>query len=362
MLLNQLYHTNLICSIFLYKYMNKYVRIYTQRRDNMFEKWYESSKTLLNLYKKLALLRIDGKENTDEFNLILSLLESSIKFEKDKIEKIDFNDETLCELYEMILKAINVDNPLTVMEMLSNNNALIYARMYNIAEAIDYNPNNLRADDMPKDTLVELIASLYIEQDEKDSRFSHYFQSYVGFNIIYIINLAIESTKDNKVREFLIKLLYSSIYVNPIYEEYFKKSMVVSKPINISIYLFELISNSYSKEEIMDDIMYNLVDFTIDEIEMELNKKDTDLIDETNHFEYIKNLTSIMGKLISLMDTSVVDQVETKIKEIIDNKGRSDNLRIVNEVMYMLSKSRSIIAKYNKERELKYGKTTEETN
>ena len=52
----------------------------------MFANWYESAKSLLNLYRKLAELKIEGKDNTEEYYLILSLLENAIRYENKKIE------------------------------------------------------------------------------------------------------------------------------------------------------------------------------------------------------------------------------------------------------------------------------------
>lgn len=328
----------------------------------MFDKWYESAKTLLNLYKKLTELKIEGKDKTEEYSVVVSLLESAIRFENDKIEKIDFNDENLGDLYELILEHINVDKPLTINDTLTNDDILIYTRMHNIAEDIDYNKRDSKAKDIPKNNLNEIIASLIIETDERETKFSHAFQSYAGFNIIYIINQAIKSTKNQDTREFLIRLLFSSIYVNPIYEEFFKKSKSISQPINISLYLSVLIEDDYSKDNLMEDIMYNIIDYTIKEIEIEINKKDIDLLDKNEYYEYIKNLTNIIGKLISLLDTSIVDTVEERIKNVINSKERTDNIRIVNEIMYMFDSARSIIKKCAKERKLKYGKTTKETN
>lgn len=328
----------------------------------MFDKWYESAKSLLNLYKKLTELKIEGRENTEEYNLILSLLESAIKFENEKIEKINFTDENLCDLYELILEHISGDNPLTISDMLTDDDALIYARIHNIAEDIDYNRRESKTENIPCNSIYESIASLIVEQDEKDTKFIHAFQCYTGFNIIYIINLAISYIKDKETKKFLTKLLFASIYVNPTYEEYFKNAMTISKPINISLYLSHLINEKYSKEELMHDIMYNLVDFTTHEIEMEINKKDSDLLDKNEYFEYVKNLTNVMGKLISMLDTSIIDTVEEKIKKIIESKTRDDNIRIVNEIVYMFDVARNIIKKCAKERELIYGKITEETN
>lgn len=325
----------------------------------MFANWYESAKSLLNLYRKLAELKIEGKDNTEEYYLILSLLENAIRYENAKIEKINFNDETLLKLYELILEHISIDNPININRLLTEDDSLIYIRMHNIGEDIDYNKRDY---DYPDGNFLENLFSLVLKQDEIDTKFNHAFQSYVGFNIIYVINKAINYIKDNETRDFLIKLLFSSIYINPTYEEFFKRTMDISMPINISIYLSSLISEDYSHKQLMDDIMYNLVEFTVDEIETELNKRDVDLLDKNNYFEYVKNLTNIMGKLISLLDVSIVDKVEEKIKDIIEKKTRNDNVRIRNEIISMFDGARKIIKNCHRERELRYGKITEETN
>ncbi len=328
----------------------------------MFEEWFEAAKGLLNIYKNLAKLKMEGKENTDEYNLLLSLLEDASKAEKGKIDKIKFDTNTKINIYNSISSHIKNNGDLDNCDLLTKNDAIVCARIFNITEALDFIPIISQELSSSNDSLADSIAALMLREKQKAVRFDHFFQTYVSFNFIYIINLAIDNTDDKNIKDYLIKLLFSSIYINPTYENYFKKANAIFKPINISEYLNEVVDKDYKKEEVMQEILYNLIDISIEELEAELNKKDEDLNDSLNCYIHIKNLSHVFGKLISLMDESIVNKVEEKIKDIISQKETDANERIVNDVLKMFEYAKVIISKYNNKKERKYGKISKETN
>lgn len=328
----------------------------------MLKECFESSKALYRMYKVLANHTINRTQNSEEYKLVLSLLEDAIKFEQQKIDALTFTPETIRVFYNEIesycYQNSNIKDESDTYQRVQDEAGIIAARMDNIIN--DINVEISRTEKPTGNNFFEMLPQMIAYNDYINKKINTFYLKYQPINEIYVLSIAHENALDNETREFLIHLMYILIFTTPSYEEIFKTSKTIRKPISLSDYIFEL--EFYDKEKGTTTIEYLLIE-KIKRIEEEIIKlKDIDLSIKKTYFNYVKDMIEYLSCLICFKDLEQIDMLKEEFDESIVEVDSTERIRILNDVNYLFEAAKRIMENKNKEKSLNYGSSNKETN
>lgn len=327
----------------------------------MLKEWLESAKAIYQMYRIIANHKINKTDDSEEYNLVLSLLEDGVKFERQKIDALSFTPETIDKMYEEISSYCDLSTKTINPNIYFDDEEYIsISRIYNIVESIDAEISKVEYPTNTNNSIEMLIEQLSLFEDYKGKKFEEFYMSHIAINYIYVLSLAEASSLNDKTRSFIIRLMYYSIFLVPSYEKNFIFTKRIAEPISMADYGKYLdCLNEVEKESYIEDFIIELTYQSMDKI-LELN--DYDLTDEETYFIYVKDMIENLARLISLKDPEEVDNIAKHYEKHLNEKNTTNRIRIANEIEHMLNAAKKIIENKNKAKRLGYGITNKETD
>ena len=271
------------------------------------EKWITASNTVSDMYLKLIAHEQDNNLD-EEYEAIKSLLPKAIEFEKKALDEIGITRSNSIEIHKMV--AIDHQYELDVeQDIIGDFSEVRKNRLFcdYALNNVDFNINPELAEIFPDlfDSLKNIIDNIFLNREYESITASR-----VKLNQIYVIDKLIQTTEEEKVRNYLIYLKYFLIAVNPMCESaWLGYRQRILPPTNILVnfppisQFDDLSVTTHLRKDIIGEITHCI------KILADLNNFDMYAL--TNGF-YLTS-TYLEALLVSFHDICFVDFMETLI-------------------------------------------------
>lgn len=317
----------------------------------MLSRWLESAMSLYKLYMKIAELEINDQKNSQEYNMLLDLLDDARRFETQKINNISMTKDNINRLYyEIAHERESSKEKVSIANCFKIPHHSSLMRIANILDQFNIETyEDDEDDDLEFIDIFDVVDQSEKERDHKMMILENFYSTHSVINYLYVSSLALQYTKEKRVRKFIIYTIYYTIFLYPTYEDYFITTKKIMPPITMSDYSYEV--EDLDDKSLIDEFIKEIFIVTIEEL---LDYNDEDLLDKNQYFTYIRDYLEVLGALSNLDDLSDIDGLENEVSTMIEKIDENMKKRILDDINKMFEVARKIITdKHHKKKVLK---------
>ena len=274
-----------------------------------------------SIYKLLCDLEYKNLINSNKYKELINDLNLYIQFEQDVFSDPKMTENLCIQISKLLLDNLNTDRPDVDFHLDENDNTSTRRILYNLNNKIGYDIDLLRNIGFNNKYSDK---ELY-EQLKRSEEINHYQKRDLINLVLLILNEYISSINYDKLKKELIKIKYSTIFINPLVEKDCLIDNFVLKDYTYTTVncLIDFYQMDYQLFEIKQSIYFT--DLSLFEIEqlIKLSNKDA-----TN----LKEIINMIMRLIYLRSSI----------SFLDN----DDLNVLKEIFQTLEKTSAQIPIY----------------
>lgn len=263
-----------------------------------------------NMYLKLAELEYNNQLNSQEYQMILELLQAAKRIEDNKFKSLYINADNVVAIKRYLERMGNYTDILTILD---NQDYIEDLRLGNIMCIIIEENNGF----LSREDLLDPIHGKELQDELADQQFLNTYNNVVAANTIFTNNLDGKSMPDDELRKYFIYLKYLNIYINPSYERSFiENPLIINCPIDINQMQYKV--TDYTKEEFDCCVRNSLAEVITDDLTYLLSGDDKDFKKGENRLDLYRLLSLNKARLITLRDSSFITLMDKTINQIIE--------------------------------------------
>lgn len=263
-----------------------------------------------NMYLKLAELEYNNQLDSQEYQMILELLQAAKRIEENKFKSLYINADNVVAIKRYLERMGNYTDILTILD---NQDYIEGLRLGNIMCIIIEENNGFTS----REDFLDPIHGKELQDELADQQFLNTYNNVVAANTIFTNNLDGKSMPDDELRKYFIYLKYLNIYINPTYERMFiENPSTINHSIDINLMRYKVFD--YTEEEFDCCVRNSLAEVITDDLTYLLSGDDSDFKKGENRLDLYRLLSLNKARLITLRDSSFITLMDKTINQIIE--------------------------------------------